>query len=893
MLNPKAGPQPATHKYITVRGAFEHNLKGLDLDIERGSLTVVTGVSGSGKSSLAFDTILAESQRRFFYTLSHYSRQFLDLGSRPAVKYVSGLSPSIALAQNETMPSRRSTVGTLSDISELLGVCFARFGDKKCPEHHLPTARQTLEELTAMLLESFDQKNLAICAPIAEKKKGNFATKLTRFVTKGFSRAYIDGKIIDMNPIPELQREEKHTIKILVDIVKVSEKNRMRIQRSLETAFNEADGHAEFFHATSPQTIDLDDGGSYAAKGGCPVCGYSWPVLDSRYFSANSLGKCGTCDGYGAVNEFEDDTHTYEFDYEDVEDLSLLDREDLRCPDCSGTGLTKDLRAITLGGKSPLDCQAFAINELKAFILKLQSSSLKANPAFMRVSEQVLANLQRTLEVGLGYLQILRRIRSLSGGELQRLKLAGILGDSLRGVLYVLDEPSQGLHPSEIDRLCDTLERLKKLGNTLLVVDHDETLMRRADWIIDLGPGGGARGGQLMAKFQPAAASQFVNQSLTARHLSTRVKYEKNLLRPDAATARITITKANLHNLRIDDVSFLNGRLNVVSGVSGAGKSSLVLATLAENAKDYVALKDAVAKKKYAFRFCEKIRGLEDFKAVHIIDRKPVGKSSVSMPATYLDVFGHLRELYGKLPDAQIAGFTASSFSLAREGGRCEACGGRGEVNLKMRFLSDARVKCEVCQGKRYRPHVLNIKYNGLSLADVLELTIDQGIEHFKHNKYVQKLLKPAIDLGLGYLKLGQPSSSLSGGEAQRLKLVPFLVKRHNQSSLLVLDEPTTGLHFEDVHRLLQSLKQLGKDGATVVLIEHNIDVMLAADWLIDLGPGAASEGGRVLFQGVPGDLRARNDSPTARSLAANELSTLAAGYPKDLDLGGRPSLEI
>ncbi len=852
--------------YISVKGAREHNLKDIDVSIERGTLTVVTGVSGSGKSSLAFDTILAEAQRRFFYTLSHYSRQFLDLGSRPAVKSISGLSPAIALAQNETMPSRRSTVGTLSDVSELFGVLFARFGQPHCPTHGLPTSSRTVAEMVEHISDKFHGETVALCLPLAEQKKGHFAAKLRSYANKGFSRAFIDGDVVSLSPVPELVKEEKHVIKIFVDVVKVNEKNRPRLQRSLETAFEEGDGYCEAFVAKSSKSLDLETKEVLSSSGGCPTCGYSWPRLDSRYFSANSLGKCSTCQGYGVVDSFEDEEYRYEFEFEDSSQLSRLDCADLQCPDCLGVGIDTKMSAVTFFDWTVHKCQQATISELLDQLREKLKTSKSFNPACLRVLEQIQTNLQKIEEVGLGYLTLSRRIRSLSGGELQRLKLAGILGENLKGVLYVLDEPSQGLHPTEITQLCDTLNHLTSLGNTLLVVDHDETLMRRADWIIDLGPGGGEAGGQIMAAFRPKQAKQFVRQSMTAKHLAKSIDLSKSLSgKLPSSTDRITIVKPSLNNLAIESVEFQKQQLNVVTGVSGAGKSSLVLSVLYENALAFI--NEKKKPKKFPFRYCEKITGLESFTSAHLINRKPVAKTSVSMPATYLDIFTELRNFYGKLPDAQVAGLTAASFSLAREGGRCESCKGRGLMSLKMRFLADAKVKCHSCKGRRYLPHLLDITYHGYSLSDILNLSLEKGMEEFATFAKIQRRLQPAIDLGLGYLKLGQPSSSLSGGEAQRLKLAPFLGKKYDEGSLIILDEPTSGLHFEDVAKLMASLRKLVDQGATVILVEHSLEVIAEADWLVDLGPGAAVDGGRLLYQGVPKGLRDMGGTPTAEYL--------------------------
>jgi excinuclease ABC subunit A len=837
---------------INIKGAFEHNLKGVNVQIERGQITVVTGVSGSGKSSLAFDTVLAEAQRRFFYTLSNYSRQFLDVGNRPNVKFISGLSPAISLAQNETLPSRRATVGTITDIAELLGVALARFGDKRCPDHlDQSTSALSVNDIADNIAADFDGKTIALCAPIAEKKKGNFATLLEKFGTRGFSKAFIDGKMINLSTIPKLSRDEKHTIKVIVDVVKVTEKNRARLVRSIETTFEEGDGFGEYFAMTADDQLDLKKSGSFSRQGGCRLCGFSWPRLDARYFSSNSLGQCTECNGLG---EYIEVIQSGDWEYE-VEQ-GKLDSAALVCPKCKGSGLDQKLRAIILNGKTAPELHETPVGQLAEFFEGLlDDPRTSSNPAFKRVTDQIRDNLKRIVEVGLDYLELRRRVRSLSGGELQRLKLAGILGESLRGVLYILDEPSQGLHPVEINRLITSLQRLKQFGNTIIIVDHDEIVMKHADWIIDLGPGGGADGGRLLAKFKPSQAGNFVNQSVTAKHLVATMDASVLPATKTADHGNITMHDLTLHNLKIKRVDFIRGQMNAVTGVSGAGKSSMVLSTLFENVQEYVTVNKGNKGKKpksIKYRFCSDIEGLDGISRVELIDRKPVAKSSVSMPATYLDVFTDLREFYGQLPEAQVLGLSAASFSVAREGGRCEECKGKGEINLQMRFLADARVKCHVCDGKRYRPHLLNIKFNGLSLSEVLELTISETIEHFKTFKLVQKKLAPAIDLGLGYLKLGQSSASLSGGEAQRLKLVPYLVKQYGADSLVILDEPTTGLHFQDVDRLLKQLRRLVDLGTTIVLVEHNVDIILASDWLIDIGPGAALQGGKIVYQGLP-----------------------------------------
>ncbi len=836
---------------IEVRGASEHNLKQIDVAIDRGVLTVVTGVSGSGKSSLAFDTVLAEAQRRFFYTLSHYSRQFLDLSSRPAVRSVTGLSPAISVAQNETPPSRRATVGTITDLSELLSVLMARFGTQLCPEHGLATAAMTPDAMATRLMEASTGQTLAICAPLVTAKKGVFKAQLTQFAERGYSKAMIDGAVVSITPVPQLNKDVKHTIKIIVDTVKIKAESASRLKRSLETALAEGQGFVDIMSCDARGQLDESTLQTFAAAGGCPQCGFSWPRLDSRHFSANSLGQCKSCRGlgYDASGLSGAGVSDDEAEADSDGDLTLRARLglDAPCRDCRGTGLSPELNAIRLGKESPLDLQTMPLFQLEDWLSGLIASR-GSNPALLRVAQEALATVRRVNGIGLGYLMLSRRLRSLSGGESQRLKLAGILVEDLRGVLYVLDEPSQGLHPSELDQLVMSLRRLTAAGNTVLMVDHDERLMRAADWIIDLGPGGGMRGGRLMAKFKPEEASKFARESITAKYLAAAsdTVTSKNSEFTKKSPA-LVIEGASCHNLAIESVRFPLGAWTVVTGVSGAGKSSLVLQTLYPN---LVAL---LSGSKKTPTHCKKLSGADAVTAVHLVDRRPIAKSGVSMPVTYLDVLGELRDIYAAQADAQVMGLTARSFSLSVEGGRCPECKGRGELSLTMRFLADARVRCPVCKGQRFQTSVLGVRYLGLSLAQVLELTLDEAVEHFKNHRKIVQRLSPAVELGLGYLKLGQPSASLSGGEAQRLKLVPYLGRRIDTGTVLILDEPTTGLHFADVDLLLGILRKLVNAGATVVTVEHNESVIAASDWVIELGPGAAAAGGKLVKEGPAG----------------------------------------
>jgi excinuclease ABC subunit A len=833
------------HDYIQVRGACEHNLKNIDVNIKRGAITVITGVSGSGKSSLAFDTVLAESQRRFFYTLSHYSRQFLDLGTRPVVKSVTGLSPAIALAQNETAISRRATLGSLTDLSELLAVMYARFGEQLCPKHKKPTAAMSHDDIVKHILQAAAGQSIALLLPVAQSKKGIFRKELTTYSTRGYTKAWIDGAITDLEPLPDLAREEKHTIKILIDLLKVKVDSPERLARGVQAVVEMSGGYGEWVPVDAKGRWDMGRRQVFSTRSGCPECGFSWPKLDSRYFNPNSLGRCLDCNGYGVLDIEEDILD----DSEDDVDLLLSEEQ---CSACNGTGVQADAAAIQLSGKSIHELLTMPVTDLIQLLdnpshFKTQMQNI----AFNRVYTEVRASLARLDSMKLGYLSLSRRVRSLSGGESQRVKLSGILSENLRGILYVLDEPSQGLHHTELESMIKHLKALRDQGNTIIVVDHDEDIMRAADEVVDLGPTGGAGGGYVLASFPPGKAQQYTKLSKTAEWLSRPKTLAKRKIIDSQETKFMEIVKPRLNNLKMDLIKIPLEAMTVVTGVSGAGKSSLVLGVLFPNLMMAMNLTDGKSKKK-PWISCANFSGHDAVMRVNLIDRRPVAKSSVSMPATYLDILGDLRDLYASLPDAQIAGLTAKSFSIHMDGGRCPECKGRGELNLSMRFLSDARVRCPVCHGRRFRPNVLDVKYNGLSIFDVLNLSIDEAVAQFgNHRKIVQKLL-PAQRLGLGYLKLGQPSASLSGGEAQRLKMVPYFTKKLGQGSVLILDEPTTGLHFEDVSRLVAVMRELTDLGVTMIVVEHNSEVIMASDWCLNVGPGSADLGGELVYQGVP-----------------------------------------
>jgi excinuclease ABC subunit A len=748
-----------------------------------------------------------------------------------------GLSPAIALAQNETQPSTRSTVASLTDLGELLGVLYARFGDKRCPEHDLPTEARSLDEIVAHVRSQSFGRTLAITVTLAEQKKGQFRKQLEDFAKKGYTRAWIDGAATSLEPLPLLAKDEKHDIAILIDVTKVEPSREARLRRSLETALQLGQGIVTLYQADSQARLEVRTKQHLSMQAGCPQCAFSWPKLDTRHFSPNSLGRCPTCEGRGQVID----------DEEEAESIDDLPPERELCRVCLGTGLLIDLKAILFRGRSIHRHYQSTILELRSFFAESRAG-LSADQAAQRlVVDHVLTHLDRLLQVGLGYLHLGRRIRSLSNGEAQRLRLSSILSEQLRGVLYVLDEPSQGLHPTEIDRIWQAIERLKAQGNTVLIVDHDPQIMRKADWIVDLGPGGGREGGQLLAKFQPQEASAFREESITARYLSqTPTLKVKAQAQASTKVPAIQVNEARLHHLRIPSVRFPLGQMTVVTGPSGAGKTSLVLGTLYRN------LASQLQGAKAPWYHCKNLHGWQDISSCTLITRKPIAKSSVSMPATYLDIFTDLRNLFASVPEAQIYGLHAGSFSLSQDEGRCPECKGRGTLVLSMKFLADAAVSCPLCLGGRYKPHILDVRYAGLNMANVLDLSIAETLETFAHHRSIQRRLQPAVALGLGYLKLGQPSSSLSGGESQRLKLVPYLARRVQPGTVLIMDEPTAGLHFRDVELLLGPLQDLVNQGVTLIIIEHDAQVIAAADWLIRLGPESGEQGGQLVYEGVP-----------------------------------------
>lgn len=831
---------------IIILGAEEHNLKNIDVKIPRGSITAITGVSGAGKSSLAFDTLLSEAYRKFFFTLSHYFRQFLPTKNKAKIKKITGLSPAIGLSQYETRPSPYASVATITDIGELFGILFSKYSEAFCPKHALATKPLSEDQVSEQVNTLYKNELIAICSPFVESKKGHFRKKLEDIAEKGFLKIYCDGRTLSLSPVPELDPEKKHTIKIIVDYLQVTGRSDKRLSQSLKTAAKLSEGYTEVFISNDKGKLSTKGKRNFSLKAGCPECGYSWPKLDSRYFAANSLGRCPECSGLGRPQ-----------DEEGGNSLSKI------CSSCKGTGLSKEYLSIKVAGQNIHDIYHKTVSQNIDFVISLKAR----NGAEKLVLSEIKKSLKSLQKMGLGYLNIFRKVSSLSLGEHQRTRLSSVLSQDLSGIIYVLDEPSQGLHASEIEQLYKVLLELKNKGNTLVIVDHDPYLLKKSDWIIDLGPVGGKLGGQKLAEFAPSQMKDFEKVSLTAKSLlkeQTKTSNVKPKKKEDDEEF-IEILEASCHNLKIDKVSFKKKAINVVSGVSGSGKTSLAIHTLYNNVAKRL---DPSQSKKKSWLYCEKITNIKDFSEAHLINRMPLSKTSASLVVTYLGLFTMIRELFASSHEAKIAGLAVQDFSLRTGSGRCSECSGKGSHILEMKFLEDVELECALCSGKRYKLNVLSVRYNKKSISDVLDFSIDEACEFFHFHRKIKTVLKACQKIGLGYLKLGQASTQFSGGEAQRLKIVSTFLKAKKANKLLVLDEPTRGLHENDIVYLVDFLRELSDTGATIIVIEHHIGLIKEADWLVDLGPGAAEEGGKVLYEGEPfGLISLKKTSQTAKFL--------------------------
>ncbi len=828
-------------KPLEIINAREHNLKNLTLTIPPQSLTVLTGVSGSGKSSLAFDTIYAESQRRYIESFSAYARQFLARLERPAVDAIRGLSPSISIEQKTTHQNPRSTVGTVTEVYDYLRLLYAAIGKPHCPTCRLPIQRQSPETMVEWVLSQPPGTRLMVLAPLARQRKGAFRKELEFALKRGFPRVRIDGEVrtLDEEEV-RLDQRKAHDIEVVVDRLSVKSNLTERLRNAIGVAVGLSQG-------TVLITLDGQDEKLFSVHLACPACGFSLPPLEPRSFSFNSrFGACPTCGGLGGIIDTSPEAKLQHFTGLRV------------CPDCQGARLRPEARAVTVNGQPLEALTRWPLTEVATWARELSLSAREVQVAAGIVAE-IQSRLTFLVEVGLGYLTLDRPTATLSGGEIQRVRLATQLGTPLRGVLYILDEPSIGLHPRDNQRLIHTLKRLRDAGNTVIVVEHDEETIAQADWVIDLGPGAGAQGGHLVAAGPPASIRQCPD-SLTGQYLSgVRQVVVPRTPRPPAQ-GYVTVVGATHHNLQEVTARFPVGCLTVVTGVSGAGKSSLVLDVL------YRALvhRSGSGVPPGAHRAIE---GAGVFDKVIEIDQLPIGRTPRSNPATYTGVFTAIRELYASLPEARARGYRPGRFSFNVPGGRCEACEGDGVKRIEMAFLPDVYVPCEVCQGRRYNRETLEVRYEGRDIAQTLDLTVAEAAGIFAAFPSVAHKLRTLVEVGLGYLTLGQPATTLSGGEAQRLKLACELARRATGRTLYILDEPTTGLHFEDVRRLLEVLQALVDRGNTVIVIEHHTDVMWAADWIVDLGPEGGTGGGRLVGEGPPSRI-ATLDTPTGRALA-------------------------
>lgn len=912
-------------KSISVHGARMHNLKNVSVEIPRNTLTVITGLSGSGKSSLAFDTIYAEGQRRYVETLSPYARQFLDQMERPDVDSIDGLSPAISIEQKTTNRSPRSTVGTITEIYDYLRLLWSSIGVPHCPNCAIPIRKQStqqiLEQILAFAAKESEPPRVMILAPVARGRKGEYKKELEKYARAGFVRARIDGTLRSLDEDIQLDKRKNHTIEVVVDRLLLKPGLEKRVEASIETATKLANGLVTVAVVGGEERL-------YSQKLACPDCGESVPEIEPRSFSFNSpYGACDACHGLGSTWSFDPDKFIVDpskplFDgglgpggssalmqnavgeaarrlridiNKPFEELSQRARDALlygqgewpgivrllekaldeysegykeylmeymsaaECESCGGRRLRPASLAVRVKGSSIAEFTALpvskALAEARAWILTEREEQVAA-----RIVEEIRNRLEFLSQVGLDYLSLDRSAATLSGGEAQRIRLATQIGSKLRGVLYVLDEPSIGLHPRDNTRLLETLEHLRDLGNTVLVVEHDEETIHRANYVVDLGPGAGRLGGELVAAGPPdvIAASP---RSLTGQYLSGLKAVPTPAYRRPGNGERLVVRGAREHNLKNIDVEFPLGCLIVVTGVSGSGKSTLIHDIL------YRALAQYLYRAKTKPGAHDSIEGLELLDKIVEIDQAPIGRSPRSNPATYTGAFTPIREIYSMLPESRERGYKPGRFSFNVKGGRCEACQGDGLKRIEMNFLPDVYVPCDVCRGRRYNSETLQVRYNGVSIADLLEMTIEDALELLGNIPQIKQKLQTLADVGLGYLHLGQSATTLSGGEAQRIKLARELSRRQTGKTLYILDEPTTGLHFEDVRRLMDVLNQLVDLGNTVLIIEHHIDVIKSADWIIDLGPEGGEKGGAVVVTGTPEQILKNRRSHTARAL--------------------------
>ncbi|GAA0855227.1 MULTISPECIES: excinuclease ABC subunit UvrA [Clostridium] len=933
---------------IIIKGAKVHNLKNVSLEIPRDKLVVFTGLSGSGKSSLAFDTIYAEGQRRYVESLSAYARQFLGQMNKPDVEYIEGLSPAISIDQKTTSKNPRSTVGTITEIYDYLRLLYARVGVPHCPKCGKEITQQSVDQIIDRVMELEERAKIQVLAPVVRGRKGTHEKVLENIKKNGFIRARIDGEIYDLTEDEvKLEKNKKHSIEAVVDRLVIKEGIEGRLSDSVETALKLGEGLVIINEIGGEDTL-------YSEKFSCPDCGISIEELAPRMFSFNSpFGKCDYCDGLGSLIEIDenlvipnkdlsimegaiacwgegrlkDDSWTFaflkalskEYDFDlntpikdlpkkivnillygtdgkrlkvdyvkdgvkatynsawegEINSLQRRYREtnsdiikgdieqymsDNHCPKCKGARLNKEALAVTVGDKNIYEFTTLSIKEELDFIKGVNFSE-KDKIISEQIIKEIVSRLEFLVNVGLDYLNLSRSSGTLSGGEAQRIRLATQIGSALMGVLYILDEPSIGLHQRDNDKLIQTLKHLRDVGNTVIVVEHDEDTIREADYVVDIGPGAGEHGGEIVAAGTVEEIKKCDN-SLTAKYLTGEKKIEVPNERRKGNGNKITVSKAKENNLKNVTVDFPLGVLTMVTGVSGSGKSTLVNEIL------YKGLNKLINKSKNPVGAHKEIKGYENIDKIIDIDQSPIGRTPRSNPATYTGTFDIIRELFSQTPEAKMRGYKPGRFSFNVKGGRCEACSGDGIIKIEMQFLSDVYVPCEVCKGKRYNRETLEVKYKGKNIDDILNMTVEEGLEFFDHIPRIKNKLQTLYDVGLGYIRLGQPSTQLSGGEAQRIKLAYELSKRSTGKTLYILDEPTTGLHIDDVNRLVQILQRLVDAGNSVVVIEHNLDMIKCADYIIDLGPEGGDKGGTIVATGTPEEICKIKKSYTGQYLS-------------------------
>jgi excinuclease ABC subunit A len=930
---------------LRIRGARTHNLRNINLDLPRDRLIVITGLSGSGKSSLAFDTLYAEGQRRYVESLSAYARQFLQLMEKPDVDLIEGLSPAISIEQKATSHNPRSTVGTVTEIHDYLRLLYARAGTPYCPEHDQPLEAQTVSQMVDHVLALPAETKLMILAPIVANRKGEQLELFAELRAQGFARVRVDGAVYEIDAVPKLAKSHKHDVDVVVDRLKVREDMRQRLAESFETALRHADGRAI--------ALEMDSGRQhlFSARFACPVCSYALQELEPRLFSFNNpMGACPKCDGLGVIQFFDpkrvvsaphlsladgairgwdrknqfyfqiieslaehygfaielpfeqlaedvrrvilfgsgreainfryrnergtrfDRSHTFEGIVPNLERRyrgsdSQAVREELAkyisnsaCPACGGARLRTEARHVRVGERTLHEISRLPLGEARNHFNCLQLTGAKAQVA-EKILKEITARLSFLINVGLDYLCLERSAETLSGGEAQRIRLASQIGSGLTGVMYVLDEPSIGLHQRDNDRLLETLKNLRDMGNTVLVVEHDEDAIRSADYVVDIGPGAGVHGGAIVAQGTPAEVSANP-ASLTGDYLAGRRRISApGARRPQQPGRRLTVTGAHGNNLRDVTLELPVGLFTCITGVSGSGKSTLINDTLYAAAARFLYGSTAEPAPH------QKIEGLDLFDKVINVDQSPIGRTPRSNPATYTGLLTPIRELFSQVPESRSRGYGPGRFSFNVKGGRCEACQGDGMIKVEMHFLPDIYVPCDVCHGKRYNRETLEIQYKGKTIHDVLGMTVEQAREFFDPVPVVARKLQTLVDVGLSYITLGQSATTLSGGEAQRVKLALELSKRDTGRTLYILDEPTTGLHFADIELLLKVLHRLADHGNTIVVIEHNLDVIKTADWIVDLGPEGGGGGGRIVVAGTPEEVAKCRSSHTGRFL--------------------------